>query len=68
LSSLNRTTAPNNALVDQTKNRTLVGSIRQHAQHRQTDQEPIRSSAVGKAEHDLHCLALRAGQPTDSIE
>ena len=55
-------------VIDHTQQRTLLGHLREQAQHRQPDKEPIRGFAGGQAEHDLHGLSLRRRKPLEPVE
>ena len=50
-------------VVDDAQQRTLLGRLRDQAQHRQPDQEPIRRGAGAQAEDDLERVALRRRKP-----
>ena len=55
-------------VVDDTQQRTLLGHLREQAQHRQPDEEPIRGSAGAQPEHDLHGLPLRRRELLEPVE
>ena len=55
-------------VIDDTQQRTLLGHLREQAQHRQPDEEPIWSGAGAQPEHDLERLALRSRKPLEAIE
>ena len=55
-------------IVDDTEHRTLLGRLRQHAQHRQAHEEPIRRLARAQPEHDLERLTLRSRKPIEPVE
>ena len=48
------------SVVDDAQQRALLGHLREQAQHRQPDEEPIRGGARAQPEHDLQRLALRS--------
>jgi hypothetical protein len=49
-------------VVDDADQRTLLGGVREQAQHGQADEEPIRRRAGTQAEGGAQCLALRDRQ------
>jgi hypothetical protein len=48
--------------------RPLLGDVRQQAQHRQADQEPVRRVALAQAERGAQRIALRAGEAVQAIQ
>ena len=50
-------------VIDDAQQRTLLGHLREQAQHRQPDDEPVRGRTSAQPEHDLERLALRARKP-----
>jgi hypothetical protein len=55
-------------VIDHAQQRTFVGHLREQAQHRQPDEEPIRGGAVAQPEHDLERLTLRRRKRREPIE
>jgi len=55
-------------VIDDTKQRTRLGHLRDKATHSQTHQEPIRRRPWTQAEHHTERVTLRGGQPLEAIE
>lgn len=55
-------------VIHDTKQRPLVGHLREQTQHRQPDEEPIWGGAGANPEYDLERLALRIRERPQAIE
>ena len=55
-------------VIDDPQQRTLLRRLRQQAQHRQPDEEPVRRRAGAQPEDDLERLALGGRKPAEAIE
>jgi hypothetical protein len=55
-------------IVDETDHRSLLGCVGEQAEHRQSDQEPVRCVAVGHAERRPQRVALQARQSLQPVE
>ena len=55
-------------VVDNTQQRTLLGSVREQTQHSQPHEKPVRGWTRAKPEDDLQGLALGSRQPPESIK
>jgi hypothetical protein len=55
-------------VIDDTQQRTLLGRLREQAQHRQPDEKPIRDFTVAQPEHDLHGVPLRRRQRVKPVK
>ena len=55
-------------VVDHAQDRAALRRIRQQAQHRKTNEEPVGHRACAQPERGLQGLTLRRGQPIDRVE
>ena len=55
-------------VVHDAQQRTLLGHLREQAQHRQAHEEPIRHGPVEQAERRRQCVALRCRKPVKAVE
>ena len=55
-------------IVHHAQHRALVRGLRQQAQHRKADEEPIRDRSRSQPERGRQRIALRAGKPIEPIQ